>query len=79
MFEIIINSVNNIRVFVSFAGSLDPDHLPVDKLRRLSRYIELMISLLEMQGNKHMDDVDVVTEESGNTTGRIQQLIGCII
>ncbi|KAK7110431.1 hypothetical protein V1264_014308 [Littorina saxatilis] len=44
-------------------GSVEPDQLPVEQQKRLSQFIEMMISMLEMRGSEHHDDVDVVEEE----------------
>ncbi|XP_025095997.1 receptor-type tyrosine-protein phosphatase N2-like [Pomacea canaliculata] len=45
-------------------GSVEPDQLPLAQQRRLSRFIEVMISLLEMRGTDHLKDVDVVADDS---------------
>lgn len=49
---------------VCSAGSVEPDQLPLAQQRRLSRFIEVMISLLEMRGTDHLKDVDVVADDS---------------
>ncbi|KAL8586996.1 hypothetical protein ACOMHN_023386 [Nucella lapillus] len=41
-------------------GSLEPDDLPVEQQRRLSRIIEVMLSTMDMRGNKHLSDIQVI-------------------